>query len=108
MEAESVSEQVVDTLKAAIVYELGQTSLNINDFDSETELEGHAERLEELARWADIDASWAIRCVKTKIEELKEEGIEREAVSFPLGEDHTPDTFDDKSLRNLFESLLHG
>ena len=108
IETEAVSGRVVDALKSAITYELGQTSLNIDDFDSETELEDHVGRLEELARWADIDASWAIRCVKAKIEELKEEGIEKEEVSFPIGEDHRSDNFDDKSLRNLFEGLLQG
>jgi len=76
--------------------------------DSETELEAHAERLEGLASWADIDASRAIRCVKDKIDELKEEGIEKEKVSFPLGKDHKSDSFDDKSLRDLFEGLLQG
>ena len=108
MEEEVVSERVMDALKSAIMFELGQTSLNIDDFDSETELEDHVERLEGLARWADIDASWAIRCVKAKIDELKEEGIEKEKVSFPLGKDHKSDSFDDKSLRNLFEGLLQG
>lgn len=108
MEEDTVSERVVDALKSAINYEVGQTTINIDDFDSETELEDHAERLEELAKWADIDASWAIRCVKDKIQALKEEGIEKEEASFPVGEDHKSDNFDDKSLRDLFQGILQA
>jgi hypothetical protein len=108
MEADDVSEKVVDAFVDAITNEIEQTSVYVEEFDAETELQDHAERLQNLATWACIDASSAIRSVNARLKKLRDEDIETEKVSFPTGEEHESDNFDDESLKHLFEGLLQG
>ena len=103
---DDVSQEVANALVDAINYEIEQTSWNVREFESETELKDHAERLKEMATWAGIDASSALRSVKSRLEKLREEKIETEVAAFPTGAARERDNFDDKSLKNLFEGLM--
>ena len=108
MAADDVSKTVVAALVDAINYEIEQTPVYVQEFDAETELQDHAERLQKLATWACIDASSAIRSVNARLKKLRDENIEAEGASFPTNVERERNHFDDESLKHLFEGLLQG
>ena len=104
-----LGDRIADAVEEAIRTEIDEVRSIVADIDSESMLKEHIQRLQKLATRATIPpqiVEKAVETVNERIGEVQAEASEPESPAFRAGSTGERDAFDDRALKNLFETLL--
>lgn len=104
-DASIFSPEVFDAFKESVQYEITRTKENIDQMESETDVEDYVKTLGSLAKWSGLDMESVEEMANERVEDLRSTTFDYVDPEFPKPPRPSPE-FDDEQLKNLFASLL--